>query len=70
MREKGLDSIQYEVSDIQITDADRDWEYVLRQIKYLPQRRNDYAHGSSSLHKSVLGTFCVVSEILNQIYTG
>lgn len=68
MEAKGLTSIIYNADDVTITDADRDWEYVLRQIKYLPKIRNDYAHGSGKLHNVVLGTFRVVSEILNQIY--
>lgn len=33
-----------------------------------PVSRNHYAHGSTALHKTVLGTFRIVSEIINAVY--
>ena len=37
-------------------------------IKTLPAIRNTYAHGSSMLHPTVLGTFEIVTDLVNQLY--
>lgn len=68
MREKGLDSITYSYSDVVVTDEDRDWNYVGILCDHLPFLRNLYAHGSTSLHNQVLGTFEIVSAIINRVY--
>jgi len=35
----------------------------------LPFFRNTYAHGSSILHPTVLGTFEIVTDLVNQLYS-
>ena len=68
MREKGLDRIDLDYSEAQVTDIDRNQTYIDDLVKFLPELRNNYAHGSKMLHSSVLGTIQMVSEIINQIY--
>ena len=47
-------------------DFDQDWLGVF--IETLPKIRNRYAHGSKVLHNSVLRTFEIVSELINQLF--
>lgn len=68
MREKGLDRIELDYSEAQVTDIDRNLGYINDLIEILPKFRNHYAHGSKMLHNNVLGTIQLVSEIINQIY--
>ncbi len=68
MREKGLDQIELNYSEAQVTDIDRNLGYINDLIEILPKFRNHYAHGSKMLHNNVLGTIQLVSEIINQIY--
>lgn len=68
MREKNLDQIELDYSEVQVTDIDRNIGYINDLIDILPKFRNNYAHGSKMLHNNVLGTIQLVSEIINQIY--
>lgn len=68
MHAKGLKSIDLDYSEVEVTDADRNWEYLNALKEWLPELRNHYAHGTSNLDNQVLGTIQVVSEIINQIY--
>ncbi len=68
LKEKGLDQIELNYSEVEITDADKDCDYINRLLEYLTWQRNQYAHGTETLHNQVLGTIQVVSEIINQIY--
>lgn len=68
MRSKGLKEIALDCSEVEVTDADRNWEYLDFLSNYLPEVRNEYAHGTPILHNQVLTTLEVVSEIINQIY--
>jgi len=68
MGAKGLSEIEIDESQIEVTDADRNWDYIEILKENLPKIRNNYAHGSTILHNQVLVTFQVVSEIINQIY--
>jgi hypothetical protein len=38
-------------------------------IKTLPEIRNTYAHGSAMLHPTVLGTFEIVTDLINQLFS-
>lgn len=66
--EKGLDQIIIDYSNVEITDDDRNLNYVKIILEALPETRNPYAHGTSMLHNKVLGSIELVSEIINQIY--
>ena len=68
MYSKGLKQIDLDYSEVTVTDADRNWEYLNFLASFLPDLRNTYAHGSSMLHNQALTTLEVVSEIINQIY--
>lgn len=68
MRRLGLDEMEVDDSCIEITEADKDPEYVSTFLESIPWIRNHYAHGSKTLHNQVLGTFRTVSEIINQIF--
>jgi hypothetical protein len=48
---------------------DVNYDHIQHLIKHVNRVRNEYAHGSSMLHKQVLSSFEMVSEFINQIYT-
>lgn len=66
--DSGLSEITYDEFAYEITDEDMDWDFVERLVDSLPAARNEYAHGSTSLHKQVLHRFEIVTEIVNQVY--
>lgn len=68
MREEGLKKLIIDDSEIEITDEDRNWDYVSILLESIPFLRNAYAHGSNMLHNQVLGSIRIVSEIINQVY--
>lgn len=68
MEEKGLDQIEYDDADAVITNEDRNFDYVLRLPEILSNVRNDYSHGSKTLHNHGIITLTIVSEIINQLY--
>lgn len=68
MRRKGLTSIEYDYSDVVVTDQDRDWNLIEVLVESLPFTRNEYAHGSASIHNQVRGTLELTMEILNQVF--
>lgn len=69
MEEKGLESIELDYSEVIITDEDlQDYDYLSVLLKYIPNARNNYAHGSGMLHNQVLHSFEVVSELINQLF--
>lgn len=39
-------------------------------VETLPEIRNAYVHGSSMLHSSVIGTFEIVTDLMNQLFPG
>jgi len=69
MQEKGLESIEVDYSEVIVTDDDlQDYDYLSVLLKYIPNARNNYAHGSGMLHNQVLHSFEVVSELVNQLF--
>ena len=68
MHNKGLDQIELNYADVEISDEDRDWSYIEALQEYIPYLRNHYAHGSTTLHNQVLDVIRTASEIINQIY--
>ena len=67
--ETGAEKIIWDDSDIQITDEDKDWNFVESLLSILPSLRNRYAHGSTVLHNRVLETIQIAAEIINQVYS-
>lgn len=68
MREKGLSQMDIDYSKAEITDVDKNLNYVQILLDTLPYLRNHYAHGTPILKNDVLSTIKIVSEIINQIY--
>lgn len=68
MDANGLTQIDLDYSEVMVTDADRNWEYLNTLLQYLPGLRNQYAHGTTLLHNRVLTILETVSEVINQIY--
>jgi hypothetical protein len=68
MQALGLNQMEYEETAIEPLPED----YAHNSLKIfgetLPQIRNDYAHGSSMLHASVLSTFEIVTDLVNQLF--
>lgn len=69
MKTSGTDRLEYDDSDIQIEDVDRDHDYVGALLDSIPDIRNHFAHGSESLDSHVLGTLQQVMEIINQVFS-
>jgi len=78
-RRKGVEQIQYmldhQLASMQTSavpelataeELEHDW--VASFIKELPSIRNQYAHGSPTTHATVLRTFEIVKELINQLY--
>ena len=68
MERKRFTEIELDFSEVEVTDQDRDWDYINILLETLPSFRNNYAHGSKTLHNQVLGTIETVKEIIDQIY--
>ena len=68
MIDRGLKSIILDESEIVVKDEDRDWDFIGALIETLPATRNNYAHGTGSIHSQVRGTLEIVSQIINQIF--
>lgn len=55
-------------STVQASEADINHDWLSAFVEYIPAVRNDYAHGSQTLKHTVLHTFEVTTEIINQLY--
>ncbi len=64
----GLNEITFDETQYEVKDVDRDHDYLGAILESLPWLRNNFAHGTTSLDKQVLGTIKLVAEIINQIY--
>jgi len=70
MSEEGLKEMTIDPDAAVPNDGDRAWDYLLVLLDTLPAIRNDYAHGSTTLHSQVLGMLELVGEVLDQIFEG
>lgn len=68
MEKLGLNELEFDETNVTITDEDRDHDYVGTVLANIPKIRNHYAHGSSTLHNQVIGTLRIVQEIINQLW--
>lgn len=66
--QEGRTEMTFDPDDYEITDLDRNHDYLQAILNSIPVLRNDYAHGSNTLHSQVLYTIKLVSEIINQVY--
>ena len=68
MMAAGVESIEWDESEVVVTQDDLDFDWLGVFQETIPEIRNRYAHGSSDLKHSVLHTFEMVVELLNQLY--
>lgn len=66
--QEGRTEMTYDEDAFEIIDVDRNHDYLEIILDTIPKLRNDYAHGSNTLHSQVLYSIVLVSEIINQIY--
>ncbi|RKT25620.1 hypothetical protein B0G69_1339 [Paraburkholderia sp. RAU2J] len=69
MHRLGLTTVEVDYSNIEPLSEDFDQDWIGTFIDTLPRIRNTYAHGSGVLHNSVLHTFEIVSELINQLFS-
>lgn len=58
--------VDYSTAQPSAEDLNRDWIGLF--IQNLPKIRNAYAHGAELLHPTVLDTFGIVRELVNQLF--
>ena len=68
MMNAGIDCWVEDESEVEVTEEDRDCDWLKIFLQAIPSIRNDYAHGSRTLKSNVRHSFEVVSEIINQLY--
>ena len=68
MARKGATEITFDDSTIQPTSDDLNHDWIAGFVEFLPLIRNTYAHGSEMLYPTVLHTFGIVCELINQLY--
>ena len=61
----GLDELAYDDSATQPLPEDYAYDSLKIFWDTLPLIRNTYAHGSAMLHATVLGTFEIVTDLVN-----
>jgi len=68
MEARGLSEMRFDDSAIESLPEDYAHDSLKIFAETLPFFRNTYAHGSSMLHATVLGTFEIVTDLVNQLY--
>ena len=68
MEVSGLSEMELDDSHVVPTEADLQHDWLDNFVKAIPRIRNDYAHGSATLRRTVLHTFDVVCQLINQLY--
>lgn len=68
MAEEGLTSMVVDYSQVQVTEEDLSHDWLKDFLDAIPYIRNIHAHGSGMLYHTVLHTFEVVTELINQLY--
>ena len=68
LRDTGADEMLIDDSEVVPTEEDLNYDWLGTFLDAIPYFRNNYAHGSSMLHPTVLHSFDVVSGIINQLY--
>lgn len=66
--ESGEEFIDYDLDGILPEPQDYSDDPLSIYAETLPAIRNTYAHGSSMLHSQVLGSFEVVTDLVNQLF--
>ena len=69
MSRAGLNEIVLDDSNVAPTENDLAYDWISMFVESLPNMRNDYAHGSQTLLPTVLRTFDIVCDLINQLFT-
>lgn len=64
----GATEMIFDDSNIQPNEQDLSVDWITAFVESLPKIRNDYAHGSERLHSTMLQTFEIASDLINQLY--
>lgn len=67
--EGGAESVEYDPDSAVPMEQDYSWDALATYLETLPAIRNMYAHGSSNLHATVLDTFEIVTDLVNQLFS-
>ncbi len=68
LMEKGVEFVEYDLDGVVPEQQDYRDDALTVFIGTLPEIPNIYAHGSSMLHSTVLGTFEIVTDLINQLF--
>ncbi len=68
MQRSGTLTAEVDYSSVKPSPEDLDHDWIGVFIDSLPKIRNAYGHGSSLLHPTVLRTFEIVSDLINQLF--
>lgn len=66
--ESGAEFVEYDLDGFVPEQQDYCDDALTIFTETLPAIRNTYAHGSSMLHSTVLGTFEIVTDLINQLF--
>lgn len=66
--ESDAEFVEYELDGVTPEQQDYRDDVLTIFTDTLPAIRNTYAHGSSMLHSTVLGTFEIVTDLINQLF--
>lgn len=65
----GLTEMEVDDSTVVPTQKDLNHDWIGAFIEALPGIRNSYAHGTDMLHPTVIRTFEIVCDLVNQLFT-
>lgn len=68
MIELGLDEMLAPTTPSEPTEAELNKDWIAHFIETMPDVRNEHAHGNSSLYGTVLWTFEVVQDLVQQLF--
>lgn len=68
MSDLGLDEMVLNDADVQVRNEDYSVDWISLFAESFPVTRNSYAHGSKILHPSVIRTFEIIAELINQLF--
>lgn len=66
--DSGAEFVEYDPDSAVPMEQDYSWDALETYLETLPAIRNMYAHGSSNLHATVLVTFEIVTDLVNQLF--
>jgi len=64
----GVESVEFDAWNVELQPVDFSDDPLSTFTETLPSIRNDYAHGSATLHSSVLTTLEIVCDLVNELY--